>query len=360
MTDKTVTTDGAKETDDEDENPQIPDRIEIDDNTLRKLHQEYAEYVIDRYNNDRTAKLRKNGVRYFLSWCKTDELDPIEATENDIRRYVDENLLGISDPTAASHFSSVSMFYEWATVHKPIDDNPTANISLSSDYDISTKESHYVRVLRRKGKENVKAINKSRVEKLFDHVPSPKLRNELILKIAWYTGLRADEISRIKIDNMNVAERKIRIRSSKISAEDSDLYHRYVFYSDSLDGLLREWMNKGRYEMSPYADDSPYLFLTDQSEQMRPSHISRIIKQAAHNAGEQEPLYDEDGNGNTRWLITAHRIRHSAISYWANECEELNLNAIRKMAGHKNLSTTQDYITTGWDDIRENYQSTID
>lgn len=337
----------------------------VDLEEYKELYEDYGAFATDNYDKTNTRDRRKRGVLYYLKWCEGNDADPVDPDTDELHQYL-RSFLGKADTTIAARWSSVSMFYEWLAPEVDTleeEDNPTAGIL--ENYDLNTQTAEYVKVLRRKGKKDVKALEPDRVKKLFNHPGSPPVRNELLIRLAWATAMRSDEISRVKIDNIDFKDRSIYIRSSKLEP-DQELYHRYVFYPRDLEHLLRDWINSRRSALSMYADESPYLFLTHQSEQMRPSHISRIIKEAAHRADDegdysiqvQEPMIEEDGNGNTRWLVTGHRIRHSAISHWANNTD-LKLPEIRKIAGHEQLETTKDYITTPWEQIRENYQMQI-
>jgi len=324
------------------------------DGQYKQLYEEYGAFTVDNYDNDNTGTRRKAGVKKWLGWCQSEDIDPFEVTESEIHQYI-RSVNNLADTSVSSLFSSVSMFYLWIIPEDyPIEENPTADIDLKDHYNLKPQTAEYVKVLRRKGRENVKALPKERITKIFDHMGNPPIRNSLLARLAWQTALRTDEMSRIRIDNIDFGKREIRIRSSKLNPEDHpDLYIRRVYYNSNLDELMKDWINKRRAALSPHASDSPYLFLTHQSKQMRPSHISRLIKDAAHEAGIQEPI-GEDGNGNTRWLVTGHRIRHSRISYLANETP-MTLPALRKMAGHAKISTTQDYITTDWEQVRKDY-----
>jgi len=324
-------------------------------NEYSDLFNSFLEFSIGKYESDSSYETRERGVRAWLYWCEENGIDPLQVDEGDVYSYVKDLNTEYADTTIAARVSSVTVFYEWGIsdpeITTEIEENPTSDLNLKERFSIDQQTPEYIKVLRRKGQKNVKALPKERIENLFPHAGTPSTRNELLIRLMWQTALRSDEVARIKLDNINWDDREIRIRSAKLNPEDHpDLYHRYVYWKPNLDLLMKEWVEGERKELGPYHNESEYLFLTDQNPQMRPSHISRIVKEAAFEAGEQEPM-GTDGNGNTRWLITGHRIRHSAISYWANETD-LDLHLIRKVAGHAKLDTTMDYVTTDWETVR--------
>ena len=87
--------------------------------------------------------------------------------------------------------------------------------------------------------------------------------------------------------------------------------------------------------------------------------INNVVKQAAENAGIQRPLRPINPEPNEEvkeWFVTTHRIRRSAISHWVNDCEELDLHQVRRIAGHAKIQQTMDYVEDDDDQIGDDYQ----
>lgn len=331
----------------------------------KHIHDDYTGYITSIKDKESTIDRRKNDVQRYLDWCEDTNTDPVDVDSQDMDAYI-RSILDYSPNSTATLLSSVSMLYDWMANNRDyaLDTDPTAEISLEEDYEVKTNIPLYVTKLLKDGNDAddedriIKALPKARVEQILEHPGQPELRNFLAISLLWQTAMRADELARVRIDNINRDRREIRIRSSKLNPDDHpELYRRRVYYQPSLDKWLDMWLNEARPAYSKYASDSPYLLLTDQNEQMRPSHISRIVKRAAKRAGVQEPMYT-DSAGKTRWLVTAHRIRHSTISYWANHTD-LDINHIRRLAGHAKLETTLDYISTSWKETREEYHASM-
>lgn len=326
----------------------------------RELFEDFSSRINRQKENTNTIERHKKGVRYWLLWCEDNDIDPREVRRRDVVRYLD-SILGYSPAEIGSRYSAVNVFYSWfCEIVDPDLDHPSAEIDITEEpFSVNTDSVRYVDELKRDGnRENVKILSKAEVEELFnrEHIPEPKIRNELIIRLLWQTAVRSDELSRMKKNNLDWDLRDIRIRSSKLDADD-DLYHRHVFWDPSLDNLLQEWLFRRREALSPYASESDYLFLSHQSEQLNSSYISRIVKETAKNAGIQEVMY-HDAKGDPRYLVTAHRLRHSRISYLANHTS-MGIDSLRRMAGHKKLSTTQGYISKSWEDVRNDYHTAI-
>ncbi len=319
----------------------------------KEVYEEYAEFAANVYENEYTADTRKRGVRYWLQWCEGNEVDPLIADSDDVTQYL-LSILNHADTTISGRMTAVTMFYSWANYNfDEVDHNPTEDVDISEEpFDISATTPRYVSVRRKEGVESPKALPKSQITQLFDPVPKPEVRNELLIRILWQTALRADEASRIKLDKIDLNKREIKIRSAKLDA-DHELYNRRVYYKPNLDWLMEQWIDKFRPGLTPSSDKSPYLFVTRKSAHVSPNQINDIVRSTAHDAGIQEPMYVDEA-GKTRWLVTAHRIRHSAINYWANETN-MNLVTIRRIAGHARLETTKGYIDPTWDQVRSDY-----
>ena len=323
----------------------------------KELHEKYCAFLKGS-GKDTTLQTRRSCLRQWMIYCQGNKIDPRTAEESDVREFVDHNLHK-ADTMIASLLSTVSVFYIWACNRNYCESNPTENVSLDdTDYNhLNPQTSEKVKILQQRGDTDdaVVAIPPEDIQKIFEHPGSPAIRNELILRLLYQTGLRSIELASVRLRDIDFGKREIRITSAKAEPGDEN-YIRYVYYHQNLDYLMREWVEKQRHSY-PTANGSKYLFLTQQSPQMRPSYISRIVKKQAKEAGVNEPI-GEDANGNTRWLVTAHTFRHSMASHSANGThpadsgnEGIPVHMLAKILGHRKLDTTMKYVSTDWDQI---------
>lgn len=324
-----------------------------------ELHNNYCSFL-KRGGKTTTLQTRRSCLRQWMSYCQRQGLNPKKVEESDVRRFIDQNMHK-ADTMIASLLSTVSVFYVWACNRNYSENNPTEAVSLDdADYNyIDPQTSQKVKVLQQRGDTDdaVVAIPPEDVQKLFEHPGSPAIRNELMTRLLYQTGVRSVELSNVRISDIDFGKREIRITSAKADPGDEN-YIRYVYYHENLDYLMREWLKKERPSF-PTADESERLLLTNQKELMRPSYISRLVKDQAKEAGVNEPI-GEDANGNTRWLVTAHTLRHSMASHSANgthtvdsDDDGIPVHMLAKILGHKNLDTTMKYVSTDWDQIRD-------
>ena len=305
------------------------------------LYDAYGEWVTINEAKETTATRLKAGVRAWLHWCENNDVHPFEAVESDVRSYIKSLQLDeAAETTITRKVASVSKYYHFLLTDPDTDAdvgvNPTADIQLRKDYNI-TNSSEYVTVLHQENRDDIIALDCDRITPIFDHVPGKReairVRNKLICMMFWQTAVRSDELSRMRVANIDWEHGEIEIRSSKLNRDEHpDLYKRRVWWEENLDYLMRRWEDK-RADFDPDGD-CPYWFVTENGTQMDSAYMSRLVKRAATNAGVNEPLVRGPDGDVEQWLFTAHRLRHSRITYLANDPVNMDLNALRKMAGH--------------------------
>lgn len=329
-----------------------------------------------------TITTRKREVRYWLAFCETNGIDPLEAETSDVRGYIQSNT-DLADTTVGSYYRSVQSFYsivsndelhdrlELVNGH-PCKDRDT--IDLKGDYRIHENQSEYRRQHTEAARSpdgaretggDVLALPPGDVRELFNHVPGKtpgtRLRNEIVLRLSWYTGCRSDELSRMRIERINWDDCSINIRSSKLNTkEHPDLVRRDVMFPEVFRVQLRRWCERVRHAYSAAADpEEGRILVTTHNNEMQPTQINDIVKEAARNAGVQRPLRPPNpGPKETveEWFVTSHRIRRSAITHWVNDVDQLDLHQVRRLAGHARIEQTMQYVEGDDDQLRRDYQ----
>ena len=337
-----------------------PERDEVKEYEFKEDHPAadvLKEFGVDvaQKQTERSSKRYFRGMKTMVAWLDVehDKQNPLEVTEDEIGDYLKWMVnTEWSRNARQSKFTSVKRFYRWAKSDGPLNEN------LAEDREIEeyTLGEGALEESRQSTDEDddYKWVTRNKIVQLWhpDNIPSPRTRNELMFKLLWHTGTRTGELAEAKIESndspgddpthLDRENGRLKVPNLKRGGNQSD--YRWVYYPrDRIEPLMTEWLDRGKRDaLGPYGDESEYLFLTHQSDQMRPSHISRLVKEAAFNAGIQE-VDAYDVNGNARWMITGHTVRHSAATYWANETG-LSLHHIRKQLGHSKLDTTMKYV----------------
>lgn len=143
-------------------------------------------------------------------------------------------------------------------------------------------------------------------------------KERLIVKLLVYTGIRVSELCSIRVQDIDVNNKTLKIRSGK---GDKD---RLVVFSDRVVPDLKLYLMEKR-ERKPRID---FLFPTSKSRKISPVTIERIIRTIVKRSGIEKK-------------ITPHTFRHTfATSLLRNGAD---LRIIQVLLGHSSISTTQIY-----------------
>lgn len=307
-------------------------------------------------NNTTTYNNRRSNIISWVLWCARNDKDALDPEREDILEHIDSIYNKLSDPSIGARVSTVCIHYLWTSNRSLIGSNPFDGFSVDEyEHPIDPNTPTQITVLRSRGElddQNVIAVSPQIVQKIWRNAPTPTLFSELCIRLMWETGIRCKELTTIEIGDkpdwsknelkhLDREQRRITIQTAKTSPKDAN-YWREVYYSPQLDRLLHTYITQARGE-SKYAADSPYLLVTSHAPQLRPSYVSRKVKQAAYNAGVNEALWT-DAAGKHRHLITGHTLRHSFASYRANHTD-MKLHILADLMGHRKLDTTRQYIS---------------
>jgi len=328
-----------------------------------------------------TVDTRQREVRYWLAFCEANNIKPLSAVTADVRGYIQTNT-DHADTTLDSYYRSVQSFYSIVSNDQGHDRLQLENghpcrdkhdIHLKDDYGVHGSTPEY-KLQHNLSGEDIEGVRESdqvislkpeTVHELFENAPGKtdytKMRNQIALRLAWYTGCRSEELSRLKIENITWDKCQIELRSAKLDpAENPDLIRRTVFFPKEFKFQLKRWTDRVRHSFSTAAEpESGRILITTHNPEMRPAGINDIVKEAARNAGVQRPLRPANPGPNEEikeWVVTSHRLRRSAISHWVNDCPEIDIHQARRMAGHARIEQTMDYVEDDDDQIADDYQ----
>lgn len=308
------------------------------------MHQHIKQYLEDvkASKAESTFMTRQSDLRVFDDYLAEEGIEPTEVDAWTIHQFLrrEENN-GYADWTVQSRYQSIKNLYAFlAGTRDVMDDSPFDGDGLKrADFG---------------GQESVKAetadvvyIQADEMKTLAENVPQPKLRNELLIRLLWQTGLRRSEIAIIELENIDREERSMRVWSPK--TDD----WRTVYYQPSLDTLLSAWIDRGGRLSFAEAEESDYLFPTNRAEHIVPMQVNEIVKQAAENAGIQDVM-NRDAIGRPRHRITAHALRHGhAVEALKSG---IDVRTVQKHLGHTDIETTMEYLQLIDDDVREAFQ----
>ena len=156
-------------------------------------------------------------------------------------------------------------------------------------------------------------------------------RNLLIIRMLYATGVRVSELVNIKISDIDINDRTIRI-FGKGSKE------RIVVFGNNTKEILSLYLNNGRYKLSKR--DSDYLFLNKDGEKLSDRYVRKIIDDIIIKAS-------------ITMHVSPHMLRHTFATDMLNNGADLV--SVKDLLGHESLNTTSIYTHVSDDKIREIY-----
>jgi integrase/recombinase XerD len=189
--------------------------------------------------------------------------------------------------------------------------------------------------------DKVPSISKDEYRKLLDGAEC--LRDEIIFRIGWETGVRRSEMARIDINDIKFDERDIKIKQSKSSGT------RTVFFDFNTEQKLKRYIKINRRKY-PNSDDLDALLVSHDGMRLSPEHINHIIADTAEKVGIQEVI-GTNSKGHKIRKVTSHSLRHSFALQRLKA--EMPLKMIADIMGDSPDTVADTYLETDTDDLRE-------
>lgn len=212
--------------------------------------------------------------------------------------------------------------------------------SLRTFYDYLLKKNiiniNYFKMFKNPKKERnlPKYVREDDIDKMF-LVPNTRTwigeRNLLIIRMLYATGVRISELVNIKINDININDRTIKILG-KGSKE------RIVVFGYNTKNILEEYLNRGRRKVDYH--NSNYLFLNKDGNRLSTRYIRKILDDIIYKAS-------------IEMHVSPHMLRHTFATGMLNNGADLV--SVKDLLGHESLNTTSIYTHVSDDKIREIY-----
>ena len=142
------------------------------------------------------------------------------------------------------------------------------------------------------------------------------VRNKAMLSVMLNMGLRVSEVAELKVSDVNIDKKKLRVVNGK-GGKDRDL----IIPGYTLE-LLEKWMT-----IKP---ESRYFFSTLVGDKVATRYIQDMVKRY-----KKRSKIDKN--------VTPHTFRHTFATEFYRQTKDIE--TLRKILGHADVSTTQIYIT---------------
>ena len=275
------------------------------------IYLQYLEYekklsknTIKAYNNDLNKLLEfKNNL--------------LRINNKDIKEFIKKSN-NLSTKTLAHRLTVINSFYNYLLSENIISINPCYSINMPK---IPSKLPE--------------VLSEEEVDKLLDInlVDKYSYRNKAMLELLYATGMRASELTNLKLNNIDLDSCIVRIMG-KGSKE------RIVPINDTNIKYLNIYINNYRKEILN-KKDSEYLFISNDLKPITRQGLFKIIKKESIRAGIKKNVYP-------------HILRHSFATHLLNH--GANIRIIQELLGHEDITTTEIYTHLSNETIKKDYE----
>jgi integrase/recombinase XerC len=159
----------------------------------------------------------------------------------------------------------------------------------------------------------------------------PGLRDRVVLELLFATGIRLAELLGLQDQDIDVYQQQIRVLGKRNK-------QRLIPLAKPLIALLRHYIEQKK---RVFGAEISQLILTDKGKKAYPVQIQRMVNEAL-------------GSISTHQKKSPHVLRHSFATSLLNKGADLN--AIKELLGHANLSATQVYTQNSVERLKSVYK----
>jgi site-specific recombinase XerD len=267
----------------------------------------YEAYLRQQQKEEKTIRMYLHETGYFLLYLKKQQKSLWQLEKSDLLQYRDELLRKeMKVSTINKSISTLSSFFRWACQNGYIRENFASQLRFHQEQSFSANWL---------SKEQEQLLLKAAAK---ERNPFKKARNEALLAVMLYAGLRIEEVSKLHTYS---------IKNDYLLIVNQVNISREIPLCSKAKEKIQAWMKvRKRLKKKMYLE-STYLFVTERSGQMQPRAIQYVVKAYSKRLG---------------FLITCQMLRNTF-------CRRLVENGktpeeVQMLAGHKSISISYKYF----------------
>jgi len=297
--------------------------------------EEYLSYLTRRGYAAKTARAHGQALAVCAAFIRREFSDAEEITEITramvlaYEKYLAKRIDATGKPMTrarrGAYLSALKMFLAWLVKEERVYADPAAAV-----------------VLPKKREELVKdVLTVEEMERLlrFCSGHSVKgLRDRAVLELLYSAGLRADELTHLRLKDVDLAEKLVFIRQGKGGRE------RTVPFGESARYWMERYLSKSRQRLvrplpsGLEQEDHDLFFVSNWGLPLSTHVLLRIVRRWVKVAGIE-----------TR--ITTHTFRHSCASHMLKG--KADIRYVQMQLGHRSIQTTERYLKIELSDLKE-------
>lgn len=290
---------------------------------MNKPIKEYLDYLrYERNYSEQTIKSSQYDLEKFFRFLAEEDVKMDDVDIIVIRNFLTIELNnGISKRSCKRRLSTLKRFYEFLVKRGYVNDNPFVFVQSPKT------EKKYPTVLYQDQVREILDENLKRTDDLM-------LRDQAILELLYYTGMRASELVGVTVQDIDLFERTVRV----IGKGDKE---RIIPFSDECQRYVRRYMRECR-PMLFRRNVNPVnaLILNHLGQKLTTRGLEYILDQIEEKTSVVVGLHP-------------HLLRHSFATHLLENGADLRI--IQELLGHASLNATQIYTHVTEETMRETF-----
>lgn len=277
-----------------------------------KYEKRYSLHTVQSYENDLTK------FAEFFNYNKQN-FDPLAISHQEIRKWIVFLMeTGYSVKSINRKLSALKSFYKFLLKENYVSKSPLIKISAPKS---NKSLPHFV--------------ERNRMDLLLDEVSFgdgfEAFRDKVVIELLYLTGMRLAELNGLKTTDIDFSSKNLKVLGKRNK-------ERIIPINNELMMSLKNYIDIRQKEIKP---SNEYLILTKKGEKAYPKLIYRIVKKYL----EQVTTIEKK---------SPHVLRHTFATHMLNSGADLN--AIKEILGHANLSATEIYTHNTFEKLKSIYK----
>ena len=292
---------------------------------MNKPEQEFLDHLLTvRKYSQKTVQSYQEDIDLFCEYIFKEGTLMEEVDIISIRNFLTEELArGVSKRSCKRRLSSLRHFYKYMVNVGYISDNPFIFVSAPKT---DKKYPH--------------ALYKEQIQELFkrnlERTDNLKNRDQAILYLLYYSGMRAAELVNLDVQSISLKERVVRV----IGKGNKE---RIIPFTSDCQKVVKEYIERERKELLRRSKDlTPALFLNAKGERLTTRGLEYILDSIEEKTGLFVGLHP-------------HILRHSFATHLLENGADLRV--IQELLGHESINATQVYTHVTEEAMKETYEN---
>lgn len=297
---------------------------------MNKPQRDFLEHLqYDRKFSKQTIDSYSRDIDKFFKFLNQEGLRMDEVNLQVIRNFLTNELAsGVSKRSCKRRLSSLRHFYQYLYEKKYVDENYFIFITSPKT------DKRFPQTLYKEQIESLFEANRQRTDFLAK-------RDQAIIEMLYYTGLRAAELVGLKLQDVDLRKRIVRV-SSEVAKGSKE---RLVPFTEQCQKTLEEYLKDIRpilfaKGLIPRAE----LFLNSEGDKLTTRGLEYILDSIERKTGAFIGLHP-------------HILRHSFATHLLSAGADLRV--IQELLGHADLNATQVYTHVSEETMKEVYSSSF-